>query len=610
MISFSDDVYQPSTSTADRQNDTTDSSSEGSSEGENSEPSVSTRRGSGRGRGRRGRGRGRGRGHGRRQAPTVHQNQPNNKSYDDPDVGNVIPPFQPSRPTGVHFGQAVLRNSMVTALEFFQLFFSLEMITEICAHTNTYANGRITSGSHQSYTRPIEGTWQETTPDEMKRLIAVIIYFGLVRVSSHVDKYWSTKTLYHGLWARSIIPRFRFRALMAFLHVVDPCNESPQNKLRKVESFLENFKNKCKSLYQPRQNVAIDERMVKSRHRSGLRQYIKDKPTKWGIKLWVLADSSNGYTVDFNVYIGKAAGQQVSQYGLAYDVVMKLIEPYLNQGYHLFFDNFYTSMQLVKDLFTSGTPSAGTIIENRVGFPATLRNGKQWAKKLERGSMRWDRDGPCLAIQWKDNKVVSMITTIDNANDHGQVNRKAKTNNVWRQVSVNQPSAIKRYNNYMNGVDRSDQILATQNVLRKCMRWWKTLFFHAIDIAVVNSFILFKEHQKEHPEIEGLRRPNDYALVNFREELVRQLCNLQEYDLPPTSSHVKPSPPPGQFTTVHMPAFSQDIKRNCVVCYREGRGQKQVHSFCSAPQCQKYLHVSRDRNCFQVWHSEEYHSNL
>ena len=39
------------------------------------------------------------------------------------------------------------------------------------------------------------------TPDELKRLIALLIYFGLVKVS-HVDKYWSKKTLYHGLWAR------------------------------------------------------------------------------------------------------------------------------------------------------------------------------------------------------------------------------------------------------------------------------------------------------------------------------------------------------------------------------------------------------------------------
>ena len=31
--------------------------------------------------------------------------------------------------------------------------------------------------------------------------------------------------------------------------------------------------------------------------------------------------------------------------------------------------------------------------------------------------MRWERDPPCLALQWVDNKVVSLLTTIDNAND-------------------------------------------------------------------------------------------------------------------------------------------------------------------------------------------------
>ena len=60
----------------------------------------------------------------------------------------------------------------------------------------------------------------------------------------------------------------------------------------------------------------MDEHLVKSRHRSSIRQYIKDKPTTWGIKLWVLADSSNVYTVDFNVYIGKAAGQDVTANGV------------------------------------------------------------------------------------------------------------------------------------------------------------------------------------------------------------------------------------------------------------------------------------------------------
>ena len=38
----------------------------------------------------------------------------------------------------------------------------------------------------------------------------------------------------------------------------------------------------------------------------------KTSPPNGGTKPWVLADSSNGYTVDFSVYNGKAAGQKVS----------------------------------------------------------------------------------------------------------------------------------------------------------------------------------------------------------------------------------------------------------------------------------------------------------
>jgi len=131
------------------------------------------------------------------------------------------------------------------------------------------------------------------------------------------------------------------------LHVVDPDEEDEEDKLRKVSGFLQFLKQKCKDLYQPFQHVAVDERMVKSKHRSGIRQCIKNKPTKWGIKLWVLADSLNGYTSDFDVYIGRNAQQEVSPNGLGYDVVMKLVAPLRNHH----FDNFYTSVKLVKDLF-------------------------------------------------------------------------------------------------------------------------------------------------------------------------------------------------------------------------------------------------------------------
>jgi len=94
-----------------------------------------------------------------------------------------------------------------------------------------------------------------------------------------------------------MISRGRFIALFAILHIVDPGNETDKaDKLRKVRPLLDIFKARCRELYQPDQNVAVDERLVKSEHRSGIRQYIKNKPVKFRIKLWVVAESKNGYT--------------------------------------------------------------------------------------------------------------------------------------------------------------------------------------------------------------------------------------------------------------------------------------------------------------------------
>ena len=99
----------------------------------------------------------------------------------------------------------------------------------------------------------------------------------------------------------------------------------------------------------------------------------------------------------------------------------------------------------------------------------------------------------------------------------------------WTSKAVPQPGVIANYNKFMNAVDRSDQILGTNNVHRKCVRWWKTLFFHLIDIAVVNSYILFQEHRTNCPNEPALKRRATYSLVNYREEVLHGLCGFPEY---------------------------------------------------------------------------------
>ena len=45
--------------------------------------------------------------------------------------------------------------------------------------------------------------------------------------------------------------------------------------------------------------------MINFQGRSSVKQYMPLKPTKQGIKMWVLGDSQTGYFTKFDVYCGK-----------------------------------------------------------------------------------------------------------------------------------------------------------------------------------------------------------------------------------------------------------------------------------------------------------------
>ena len=58
------------------------------------------------------------------------------------------------------------------------------MLQEVVAHTNTYAHIQITQ-KLSSYTNK-EGSWASTNLEEIERLIAFLVYAGLVKVESEI----------------------------------------------------------------------------------------------------------------------------------------------------------------------------------------------------------------------------------------------------------------------------------------------------------------------------------------------------------------------------------------------------------------------------------------
>ncbi len=95
------------------------------------------------------------------------------------------------------------------------------------------------------------------------------------------------------------------------------------------------------------------------------------KPVKRGIKCWVRADAVTGYVSAFEVYTGRKGG--TVEKGLGENVVKSLCESIYHTKQHIYFDNFFSSVDLALDLLQNGLYSCGTLRSNRKGFPNKLK---------------------------------------------------------------------------------------------------------------------------------------------------------------------------------------------------------------------------------------------
>ena len=68
-----------------------------------------------------------------------------------------------------------------------------------------------------------------------------------------------------------------------------------------LDPLIKNFQ----EAYHPSREFSIDESMIGIKGRLSFIQYLPKKPTKWGMKAIVFADSKNGCTYNWQLYTGK-----------------------------------------------------------------------------------------------------------------------------------------------------------------------------------------------------------------------------------------------------------------------------------------------------------------
>ena len=252
--------------------------------------------------------------------------------------------------------------------------------------------------------------------------------------------------------------------------------------------------------------------MVPYYRRHGCKQYIQNKPVKFGYKLWVVA-TLLGYGIQFYSYAGK--DDNYNKYiGLGGSVVMTLMSklPTVpDSHYHAVMDNFFTSPSLLRLLKESGIAATGTVQANRTE-KAPLQAVDDM-KKQARGISDYvnDKKSNGTLVCWKDNKVVTVASTF-----YGKEPTKRARCYIKDQgsrVEIDQPNVISFCNNTMGGVDRMDQNTGAYLINIRNKKWWRPLFRFCVDLAVNNAF----QFHRLQPLNQGQKRLD---LLEFRREIV------------------------------------------------------------------------------------------
>ena len=389
-------------------------------------------------------------------------------------------------------------------------------------------------------------------------------------------------------WFSTIMTRSKYFKISKYLHLVDSTKQKKRGEdgydpLYKVRPMIIKLSETFEKYYRPGQELAIDEMMIGTRCRIHFLQYIPKKPTKWGIKAFVNAESSSGYVLKFEIYVGDSGGTHA--------VVMRLMDQYLDKGHKLFTDNFYTSPLLYRSLLDRGTYACGTVRPNRKHFPRKLRK----KNKLVRPQYRFATDGQFTAGLWHDRRDVTFLSTIHSASIE-IVNKRPKGGRDLEPIPC--PSAIVEYNQFMNAVDLADQQLSYHSLtVRKTVKWWKKLFWRLIDMAILNASIVFRTN---HPD-KGIRSNREFRLALI-EELVAPILFKSSNDGIFTGGR-RPRLELDRLKGKHFIYKDTSIRKRCVVCYTaktpgNKRKDTKVTTYC--PKCKEYMCIG---SCFEKYHT-------
>lgn len=265
----------------------------------------------------------------------------------------------------------------------------------------------------------------------------------------------------------------------------------------------------------------------------------------------------------------------------------------------------FTTFELLQYLKKIGILAVGTVRANRLhGCPL---EGNKVMQKNGRGSVdyRVDLNSGIIIVKWVDNSVVQLASNFVGVEPMGMIER-------WERVpkerkSIECPNIVSVYNKNMGGVDLADMLIALNRIESKTTRWYIKVFWHFIDIAKVNSWLLYCRHHSQH----GTPSKNVKGLKAFSLELAEALIS---------ANNAPKRGRPRKWKSTDEPRQSQKAPKNstpCIDVRYDGIShwpipvaEKQRCRFCqsySRMECEKcnvHLCLIKERNCFKNFHQK------
>jgi hypothetical protein len=238
-------------------------------------------------------------------------------------------------------------NEIPSYVQFFEKFWTFNMLRDICVETNHYAGSLDEDGVPRD-----KVGWYPVIVKELKVFIATNLYMGMKKLPN-VKAYWAkSEEIFYCHVIAGLFTRKWFMALTRCLHITNPSmytedNTSPDfDKMHQTRWLINALRSACKREWNLGQYVTIDENMVKYKATyCSARQYMPKKPIKWGLKVWCLAGAKSRFIVDFDVYwcksratLGGGASTKEEQ-ALAHRMVTGLTKGLENKSHVIVMDN-------------------------------------------------------------------------------------------------------------------------------------------------------------------------------------------------------------------------------------------------------------------------------